>query len=148
MTSCLPVWVPQYGGSITINGHQSKILVSDFHFGKKTLLYSTAEVLTYALFGDKEVIVLWLPEGEKGEFTVEGHSEVNASGEDSLELEVHQGESNVTISWVQQKGIFTLGLEDGTSILLVDRSNAYLFWVPTLDNDPYAAENNTGTLTK
>ncbi len=35
--------VPQYGGEITLQGRESKILVSEYQFGGSTLRYSTAE---------------------------------------------------------------------------------------------------------
>lgn len=35
-------------------------------------------------------------------------------------------------------------LDDGTRVVLLDRSAAYKFWVPTLSNDPMAPENDTG----
>lgn len=42
-------------GSITVpndslNGRQSKIVVTDYKFGRHTILYSTAEVLTYGVW--------------------------------------------------------------------------------------------------
>lgn len=139
-----PVRIPQ-SGEITINGHQSKILVTDFRFGSKSLLYSTAEVLTFAVFGDKEVLVLWLPKGETGEFILTGHTSIEPTGEQLLnDLTVVPGEHDVTVSYTQEKGLFTLALEDGSNVLLLDRSAAYLFWVPPLSNDPHAPENNTG----
>lgn len=139
-----PVRIPK-SGEITINGHQSKILVTDFRFGSKSLLYSTAEVLTFAVFGDKEVLVLWLPKGETGEFILTGHTSIEPTGEQLLnDLTVVPGEHDVTVSYTQEKGLFTLALEDGSNVLLLDRSAAYLFWVPPLSNDPHAPENNTG----
>jgi hypothetical protein len=38
------VLVPRYGGKITLAGRESKILVSNYHFGSSKLAYSTAEV--------------------------------------------------------------------------------------------------------
>ncbi|KAM5354977.1 hypothetical protein ACJ41O_001623 [Fusarium nematophilum] len=135
--------IPQNGGKITINGHQAKILVSDFHFGDKTLLYSTAEVLTYSVFGKKEVLVLWLPEGETGEFTLQGFTGFKRSGKYMKDFKAKKGKNSVTASYTQQKGLFTLGLEDGSTIVLVDRSTAYRLWAPTLDNHMFYPENNT-----
>ncbi|KAK6821046.1 family 35 glycosyl hydrolase [Apiospora arundinis] len=71
-TSRGAVTVPQYGGAIALNGHQAKILVTDFKFGSKSLLYSTAEVLTYSVVDGKEVLVLWVPTGESAEFSIDG----------------------------------------------------------------------------
>lgn len=38
------ITVPRYGGKITLAGRESKILVSNYHFGSSKLVYSTAEV--------------------------------------------------------------------------------------------------------
>lgn len=139
------VRIPQHGGEITLNGHQSKILVTDFGFGSRTLLYSTAEVLTFARFGEREVLVLWLPEGETGEFTLLKSDGVKSTGKNRLKnLDMKEGDKSVTVSYTQDKGMFTLDLGGGSSILLLDREAAYRFWAPPLSNDPLAPENNTG----
>lgn len=55
-----------------MDGHQSKILGTDFAFGNETLSYSTAEILTYAVFDGVPTLALWVPTGESGEFSVKG----------------------------------------------------------------------------
>ncbi|KZL72031.1 beta-galactosidase B (glycosyl hydrolase family 35) [Colletotrichum tofieldiae] len=136
--------IPQHGSSIAINGHQAKVLVTDFTFGEKTLLYSTAEVLSYIVVDGQEVISFWLPEGEAGEFTVTGVNSAEIVGETNVgDFNVYPGESNVTIAYTQKKGITLVDLGDGSRAVLLDRSAAYLFWVPTLDNNPFAPVNNT-----
>lgn len=141
----LPVRIPQHGGQITLNGHQSKILVTDFKYGSKSLLYSTAEVLTFAVLGANEVLALWLPEGETGEFTVNDVSSIEQTGENELsKFEVIEGDDRTTVSYTQEKGLFTTTLDDGSTVLLLDREAAYLFWAPTLTNEPHAPVNETG----
>lgn len=44
------VTVPRHGGSITLAGRESKILVSNYHFGASKLAYSTAEVSDCPIF--------------------------------------------------------------------------------------------------
>ncbi|KAF4121682.1 Beta-galactosidase, domain 2 [Geosmithia morbida] len=134
--------VPQFGGnsSITINGHQAKILVADFTFGSKRLVYSTAEVLTYAVIDGKEVLALWLPEDESGEFRVKGVQNVSAS--DAV-IFYDNRDNGVTVSYVQGSGMEIIELGDGARILLLSRQSAYLFWAPGLDNNPMNPENST-----
>ena len=43
-TSSGTITIPQFGGQITLQGRESKILVTDYPFGKSVLKYSTAEV--------------------------------------------------------------------------------------------------------
>ncbi|KAI1856434.1 hypothetical protein JX265_011681 [Neoarthrinium moseri] len=143
-TSAGSLTIPQYGSEITINGHQSKILVTDFAFGAKSLLYSTAEVLTFAIIDGKETLALWVPTGESGEFTVQGVNAANlAACNGCANVNIYPGETNVTISFLQNAGMSTVELGDGSRIVLLDRSAAYLFWSPSLDNNPLEAGNNT-----
>jgi beta-galactosidase len=144
------VSIPRYGGSISINGHQAKIIVTDFHFGTKTLLYSTAEVLTYAVIDEREVLVLWLPAGETGEFAVRGAKSgkqtfvEGSASRTSSNIMFHQDGQSLTVSYSQTSGMMVLDLDDGTQVVLLDRSAAYKFWVPTLSNNPLVLENETG----
>ncbi|KAH6693602.1 glycoside hydrolase superfamily, partial [Plectosphaerella plurivora] len=143
-TSAGQLRIPQHGGQITLNGHQAKIITTDFTFGSKSLLYSTAEVLSYTVFGDTEVLVLWLPEGETGEVTVKDSSSIEQTGDDQLgQFKVTKGENDVTVTYTQEAGIFTAVLEDGSTIIFADRKAAYRFWVPTLSNAPHAPVNET-----
>ena len=43
-TSTGAITVPQFGGQVTLSGRESKILVTEYPFGKSLLKYSTAEV--------------------------------------------------------------------------------------------------------
>ncbi|KAH8682618.1 putative beta-galactosidase B [Xylariales sp. PMI_506] len=143
-TSSGALTIPQYGSLITLNGHQSKIVVTDFTFGSKNLLYSTAEVLTYAVIDNKEVLALWVPTGESAEFTVNGVTSAKvASSTGGANIGIHHGKSNVTVSLLQNAGITTFELGDGSKVVVLDRTSAYLFWSPQLDSDSQFAENNT-----
>lgn len=137
--------IPQFGNPITIDGHQAKILVTDFNFGNKTLLYSTAEVLSYALIDGTEVLALWLPEGEAGEFSIKGEASVELlSDAHDDAFDIHEADEGIIVSYIQPAGTNIIQLADGARILLLDREAAYHFWVPTLDNDPFAPEDKTG----
>ncbi|KAI8629795.1 glycoside hydrolase family 35 protein [Xylariaceae sp. FL1651] len=135
--------VPQHG-EIAINGHQAKILVTDFHFGSKKLLYSTAEVLTYAVVDNKETLVLWVPTGESGEFTITGVTSANISScEGCANIEFFAGTSNITVSFIQNAGMSIIELSDTSKVVLLDRSAAYFFWASSLTKDPAPAPNST-----
>lgn len=61
--------------NIRLDGRQSKIIVTDYSIGKNTLLYSSAEVLTYADL-DKDVVVFYLNVGQEGVFTSKTHHRI------------------------------------------------------------------------
>lgn len=140
--------VPQYGGEITINGHQAKILPTDFSFGSKNLLYSTAEVLTYSVQDGKEVLVVWVPTGESGELVIEGVSTgslaKSSSNSTATSVTVISGNSSVGINFSGTSGVTIVDLDDGSRVVILDRDAAYLFWAPSLGNDPMYPENSTG----
>ena len=140
----LLVTVPQHGGTIAINGHQAKILVTDFAFGSKKLLYSTAEILTYAIIDGKEVLALWVPTGESGEFTVQGAKSAKAvSSEGRGNIKFFRGKSGIAVSFTQNAGMSVIELDDGSRVVLLDRSAAYLFWASSLVDDPLHKPEST-----
>ena len=51
------VSVPRYGGSITLAGRESKILVTDYAFGTHKLTYSTAEVRVGTSAGNRSLLI-------------------------------------------------------------------------------------------
>ncbi|KAK7984309.1 putative PMA1-H+-transporting P-type ATPase [Apiospora arundinis] len=145
-TSRGAITVPQHGGAIALNGHQAKILVTDFKFGSKSLLYSTAEVLTYSVVDGKEVLALWVPTGESAEFSIDGVASaklVSCGGCANVKIN-EGGEANkTTVSFMQNAGMSLVELSDGSRVVLLDRSAAYRFWSPALNNDPLASGNET-----
>lgn len=56
--------------NIQLDGRESKFIVTDYTFGKFGLLYSSAEVLTYAIFDDSPVLVLYANAGQTVEFVL------------------------------------------------------------------------------
>ena len=64
--------IPQLGGMLTLNGRDSKIHVTDYPVGDKTLLYSTAEVFTWKEFSAKTVLILYGEPNELHEVAVKG----------------------------------------------------------------------------
>ncbi|UKZ81132.1 hypothetical protein TrVFT333_008902 [Trichoderma virens FT-333] len=64
------ITIPQQGGSLTLNGRDSKFHVTDYPVGNYTLLYSTAEIFTWKAFADKTVLVLYGGADELHEYAV------------------------------------------------------------------------------
>ncbi|KAL5342425.1 glycoside hydrolase superfamily [Aspergillus crustosus] len=131
--------IPRHGGAIRLNGHQSKVIVTDFNFGRETLLYSTAEVLTYAVFDRKPTLVLWVPTGESGEFAVKGAK----SGSATSPVKFHRSKGALTVGFTQTEGSNILELDSGVRVILLDRQAAYTFWAPALTEDPIVPETES-----
>ncbi|KAL4934561.1 glycoside hydrolase family 35 protein [Aspergillus undulatus] len=131
--------IPRHGGFIRLNGHQSKIIVTDFNVGSETLLYSTAEVLTYEIFDGKPTLVLWVPTGESGEFAIKGAK----SGSSTSPVRFHPSNGTLAVGFNQTQGINVVELDNGVRVLLLDRQAAYTFWAPTLTDDPLVPESES-----
>jgi hypothetical protein len=65
------ITVPQMNDTtLTLNGRDSKVHVSDYDIGGATLVYSTAEVFTWHKYADKTVLVVYGGPGETHELVL------------------------------------------------------------------------------
>lgn len=137
--------IPQYAVETALNGHNSKIIVTDFAFGANSLLYSTAEVLSTALLDGVSTIAFWVPNGESGEVAFKGATNgtvLNGSG-----VTFHPGNSSLVLAFDSAQGLTTVHLNNGKiRVLIMDRSTAYKFWAPSLGVDPAAPEDQSGKI--
>ncbi|KAJ7212285.1 glycoside hydrolase family 35 protein [Mycena pura] len=82
-TSLGPLLIPQQG-VLTFNGRESKIIVTNYVFGqsKATILYSTAEIMTWTTIDQTDFIIFYAPAGQTGEtsFLFDSAPTVNLSG--------------------------------------------------------------------
>ncbi|KAF7365411.1 Beta-galactosidase [Mycena venus] len=67
-TSLGPILIPK-SGTLTFNGREAKILVTDYVFGqsKTSILYSAAEIMTWTTIDNTDYIILYAPAGQTGE---------------------------------------------------------------------------------
>lgn len=145
-TSVGALTIPKYASTIRLNGHQSKIIVTDFTFGSKTLLYSTAEVLTYTVFDKKPTLVLWVPTGESGEFSIKGAKKGSIKKcQGCSRVKFIKEHGGLTTSFTQSTGTTVLEYDDGVRVIVLDRTSAYDFWAPALTNDPFVPETESGS---
>lgn len=96
-TSAGTVSIPQLGGSLSLNGRDSKVHVTDYPVGDSKLLYSTAEIFTWQVFDNKTVLVLYGGPDELHELAISG-----ASGGTVLEgdgVTIQQTNSSVVAQW-------------------------------------------------
>ncbi|KAL0937067.1 glycosyl hydrolase family 35 [Colletotrichum truncatum] len=132
--------------SITLNGIQSKTLVTDFRIGStdKKITYSTAEILTIADLGDRQVVVFWAPRGEAGEFLLKDATSGKQTGNSTCQsVQFTPSKDGIITSFVSKSKNVVVNYDNGIQAVIADRESAYAFWAPTLDNDPLAWENTT-----
>ncbi|KAF1978168.1 hypothetical protein BU23DRAFT_525879 [Bimuria novae-zelandiae CBS 107.79] len=136
-TSIGNLTIPQHAGSIVLNGHQSKILVTDFSIGNKTLTYSTAEVLTYALIDGHPTVVLWVPRGESAEFHVKGARKGSVQAAGGSNATFHVDRHGVSSNFQAVNGKSVVHFDNSVRVIVADRPTAYRFWAPNLSEDPF-----------
>ncbi|KAL4733988.1 glycoside hydrolase superfamily [Aspergillus similis] len=130
--------VPTVSGNdkMSLNGHVAKILVTDFGFGGRNLVYSTAEVLTYGVFDSLPTLALWVFNGEGGEFFIEGATSGSAVRGDASKVQFVKSKTGLIVNFKEQAGMTVLTTDNNVRVLLMDRDTAHLFWVPALTADP------------
>lgn len=134
--------IPKYAAQTALDGHQSKVIVTDFTFGKHSIFYSTAEILTTAIIDGVPTIAFWLPTGESGEIAFKDFHHGKADHASKSNVVFNQEKNGLLIlSFTQTPGITIVELDGRKArVLLLDRTAAYKFWVPSLSVDPFAPE--------
>ncbi|KII85955.1 glycoside hydrolase family 35 protein [Plicaturopsis crispa FD-325 SS-3] len=71
-TTLGPLVIPQ-NGSLTFDGRDAKIIVTDYVFGRTAtrILYSTAEIMTWTTIDDTDFLILYAPAGQTGETAIQ-----------------------------------------------------------------------------
>ncbi len=124
---------------VALYGRQSKILVTDYPLGTSnhTLLYCSADIATSEAFtGDTTVLVLYLKEGQAGEFafmdaadttnfTVFGPSQITATTR-----RLSSAKSQAAFTYVQGPGATAVLFANGVLVYLLDQLAAWRLWAP------------------
>jgi len=142
-TSAGPVTVP----NVELNGRQSKILTTDYHFGQHTLLYCSSDILTYGLF-NVPVLVLYLEVGQTGEFafknaaghlsyTVHGSANVSTATGHTSGASSYGSASFTRYVYTQTAGSTVLQFSNGLLVYLLDTQTAWNFFAPATTADPH-----------
>lgn len=127
---------------IELDGRQSKIIVTDYSIGSESsLLYSSAEVLTYATL-DVDVLVFYLNAGQKGAFVFKdapADLKYQTYGNSNLSaLETSQG---TQYSYTQGEGVTAVKFSNGVLVYLLDKETAWNFFAPPTVSSPTVAPN-------
>jgi hypothetical protein len=73
-TSIGVLTIPQLGGNLSLTRRDSKIHVVDYPVANSTLLYSTAELLTWKKFANETILIVYGGAGELHEMAIKGGS--------------------------------------------------------------------------
>ncbi|KAJ7067978.1 glycoside hydrolase family 35 protein [Mycena amicta] len=129
-TSIGQLVIPTIGGSLVLNGKDSKIHVVDYTAGSSTILFSTGEILTWATIDSRDVIFVYGNAGELHEtafkFTtsVPTASVVSGSGQIKTKL---LGSNTLALQYTTSgQTVVKVG---NILLYILDRANAYELWV-------------------
>jgi hypothetical protein len=123
------ITIPQltdFGTSLTLNGRDSKIHVTDYDLGGINLLYSSAEIFTWAKYPTGTVLILYGGESEVHEFALP--SSIGSPNVYGSNAAVHQKGSATIIQWrvTPDRRIISF---PGLTVYLLWRNDAYNYWV-------------------
>ncbi|RAL05342.1 glycoside hydrolase family 35 protein [Aspergillus ibericus CBS 121593] len=133
-TSAGNLTIPQLGGTLTLNGRDSKIHVADYNVSGTNIIYSTAEVFTWKKFADGKVLVLYGGAGEHHEFAISTRSNVTLVEGSYSGFSSKQTATSVVVGWDVSTTRRIVKVGD-LKVLLIDRDSAYNYWVPQLATD-------------
>ncbi|CZS89191.1 probable beta-galactosidase [Rhynchosporium agropyri] len=119
--------IPQLNGSLTLSGRDSKWHVTDYDLGGTTLLYSSAEIFTWKIFGGKTVLVVYGGPGEQHELAVITDS--SAKIVEGADVTTKRINGSTVLNWKTSttRRVVQVGK---TFIYILDRNSAYNYWVP------------------
>ncbi|KAF2818508.1 hypothetical protein CC86DRAFT_336927 [Ophiobolus disseminans] len=136
-TSAGNLTIPQLGGSLSLNGRDTKIHVTDYDIGGFNLLYSTAEIFTWKKYGSRVVLVVHGGPNELHELAVSktsGATSVEGSG-----VKFSNRDSNTILQWDTSNKRRTVRIGSDLYIIILDRNSAYNYWtVSTLPEGSYS----------
>jgi hypothetical protein len=98
-TSAGNLTIPQLGGTLTLNGRDSKVHVVDYDVAGTNILYSTAEVFTWKKFGDSKVLILYGGPGEHHELAISSKSNAQVIEGPQLKATSKKAGDVVVIAW-------------------------------------------------
>lgn len=131
LTSIGDVEIPQLGGHLTLNGRDSKFHVTDYDVGGINLIYSSAEIFTWARGpGPTRVLILYGGAGETHEFALASHlgkpTVLEGDG-----IKIQQRGSTWVVQWHVTPARRIIRVVD-LEVYLLWRNEAYNYWVMEL----------------
>lgn len=125
-TSAGDLTLPQLNGTLTLNGRDSKVHVTDYDVGGENLLYSTAEIFTWKAYDDKTVLVVYGGPGESHELAFS--SGKNATLVEGSGVSVVPKNGATILSWSVTPTRKVVKVGESLYVYILDRNSAYNYW--------------------
>ncbi|TEB20124.1 glycoside hydrolase family 35 protein [Coprinellus micaceus] len=124
------VRLPRFVDSFTLSGRQSKVIVTDYSFGKSSsILYSTTQVYFAGVIDGRDVILLY------GDLDLDHETSFAV---DAPSIHPPQSSSRVTVKEAVNRA--GKSISEAQLVLLADTATATTFWSPTISGaeaDPF-----------
>ncbi|KAI1501878.1 beta-galactosidase precursor [Biscogniauxia marginata] len=124
--------IPKLFNELTLNGRDSKIIVTDYNVRGLTLLYSTAEIFTHQKYEDKTILVVYTGPNEANELALKVEGIPNVVADESIK--VSRTSELITLAWNTSTSRRVVQVNNDFHIYLIDRNSAYRYWVPEVAN--------------
>ena len=143
-TSQGDVTIPQLGGSLVLNGRDSKFHVTDYDVGGNNLLYSSAEIFTWKKYSSKTILVVYGGPNEQHEFAIcTGGNATLVEGSD-VTIGYRDGASVVNFPTSSERRI--VQFSNNLYVYILDRNSAYNYWVLDLPSNTVSGNYTNGTI--
>ncbi|KAB2570733.1 Glycoside hydrolase family 35 [Lasiodiplodia theobromae] len=118
--------LPQLNGTLTLNGRDSKVHVTDYDLGGENLLYSTAEIFTWQKYDDKTVLVVYGGPNEAHELAFSSGKNATLIEGSGVTITAKDGATILHWSVTPTRKIAKVG--ESLYVYILDRNSAYNYW--------------------
>ncbi|KAH7054601.1 beta-galactosidase precursor [Macrophomina phaseolina] len=125
-TSAGDLTIPQLNGTLTLNGRDSKVHVTDYDVGGENLLYSTAEIFTWKAYDDKTVLVVYGGPGESHELAFSSGKNATIVEGSGVTIAPKGGATLLHWSVTPTRKVVKVG--ESLYVYILDRNSAYNYW--------------------
>ena len=136
--------IPRTFSSITLDGRESKVIVTDYTFGASSkLLYSTASIFFAGQIGDRDVLFLFGDSNQQHEFAIDLKGSPNVTADNRIAAS--SDNSGLTTIGILGNftGLITVFDSESQLVLYSDTDTAGTFFAPLIPSQD--AEGDTAT---
>lgn len=127
------ITIPQINGSLTLNGRDSKAVVTDYDVGGFNLLYSSAEIFTWKTYGSKTVLVVYGGPDEQHELAFSNTASAKIIEGSGVTVTYKNGNAILNFATSTERRIAQL--PNNLYVYILDRYSAYNYWTIDLPSN-------------
>ncbi|OLN85748.1 putative beta-galactosidase A 2 [Colletotrichum chlorophyti] len=137
------ITIPQSRGRLQLGRRDSKVIVTDYEVGNMTVLYLTAEILTWKRYKNKTVLVVYGGPEETHEMAIK--TTATPQTLEGSTVEHNYANETLLLNWMTSASRRVVQVEQ-LFVYIIDRSSAYNYWVPDLPGKGSQPSYGTSTM--